>query len=100
MNASNPETRDLAALPQTSPAHAAAAVVWPPRGYARQVAKPRRAIGQRVYLVELTFNGLAIGVVYQGEPHVLLDKAASQTTLAASENTASHTTHDNGEPND
>ncbi|MEW6330606.1 MAG: hypothetical protein AB1560_04005 [Pseudomonadota bacterium] len=55
---------------------AAGSTVWPPRGYTRQVARLRRAIGQPVFIVELTFNGLAIGAVYHSEPRVLLDVAA------------------------
>ncbi len=47
--------------------------VWPSRSYARQVDNLRRRVGQPVYIVELTFNGLAIGAVFNGEPRVLLD---------------------------
>lgn len=49
--------------------------VWPSRNYARQVARLRRMVGQPVYIVELTFNGLSIGAVFHGEPRVLLDVA-------------------------
>lgn len=49
--------------------------VWPSRRYARQVARLRRMVGQPVYIVELTFNGLSIGAVFHGEPRVLLDVA-------------------------
>lgn len=50
--------------------------MWPSHGYARQVEHLRRAIGQPVFIVELTFSGLAIGAVYHDEPRVLLDVAA------------------------
>ena len=39
----------------------------------RQVARLRRAIGRTVYIVELTYDGLAIGAIFHGEPRVLLD---------------------------
>lgn len=47
--------------------------VWPSRSYARQIAALQRRIGQPIYIVELTFNGLAVGAVFHGEPRVLLD---------------------------
>ena len=47
--------------------------MWPSRRYTRQVARLRRMVGQPVYIVELTFNGLSIGAVFHGEPRVLLD---------------------------
>lgn len=47
--------------------------IWPSQGYARQVERLRRMIGHPVYIVELTFNGLAVGAVFSGEPHMLLD---------------------------
>ena len=50
--------------------------VWPSRSYARQVATLQRRIGQPIYIVELTFNGLAVGAVFHGEPRVLLDVVA------------------------
>jgi hypothetical protein len=49
--------------------------VWPPPDYARQVERLRAAIGETVYTVELTFNGLSVAAVYAGEAHVLLDVA-------------------------
>lgn len=77
MNTPNTGTRDLAMNPDMSRrSRTARTAVWPPRGYTRQVAKLRRAIGQPVYIVELTFNGLAIGAVYHGEPRALLDVVA------------------------
>lgn len=50
--------------------------VWPSRSYARQVATLQRRVGQPIYIVELTFNGLAVGAVFHGEPRVLLDVVA------------------------
>jgi hypothetical protein len=50
--------------------------IWPSRSYARQVATLQRRIGQPIYIVELTFNGLAVGAVFHGEPRVLLDVVA------------------------
>lgn len=50
--------------------------VWPSRSYARQVATLQRRIGQPIYIVELTFNGLAVGAIFHGEPRVLLDVVA------------------------
>jgi hypothetical protein len=48
--------------------------VWPSRSYARQVATLQRRIGRPIYIVELTFNGLAVGAVFHGEPRVLLGR--------------------------
>jgi hypothetical protein len=50
--------------------------VWPSRSYARQVATLQHRVGQPIYIVELTFNGLAVGAVFHGEPRVLLDVVA------------------------
>jgi hypothetical protein len=50
--------------------------VWPSRNYARQISTLQRRIGQPIYIVELTFNGLAVGAVFHGEPRVLFDVVA------------------------
>jgi hypothetical protein len=71
MNARNRGTGIRPSL--TEPPPAARTTVWPSRSYARQVATLQRRIGQPIYIVELTFNGLAVGAVFHGEPHVLLD---------------------------
>ena len=60
----------------TGPKLMARTAVWPSRSYARQVATLQRRIGQPIYIVELAFNGLAVGAVFHGEPRVLLDVAA------------------------
>ena len=60
----------------TGPKLMARTAVWPSRNYARQVATLQRRIGQPIYIVELTFNGLAVGAVFHGEPRVLLDVVA------------------------
>jgi hypothetical protein len=60
----------------TEPPLTGRATVWPSRSYARQVATLQRRIGQPIYIVELTFNGLAVGAVFHGEPRVLLDVVA------------------------
>jgi hypothetical protein len=49
--------------------------VWPSPQYAQQVERLRAAIGETVYIVELTFNGLAVSAVYAGEACTLLDVA-------------------------
>jgi hypothetical protein len=58
------------------PPLAARTAIWPSRSYARQVATLQRRIGQPIYIMELTFNGLAVGAVCHGEPRVLLDVVA------------------------
>lgn len=60
----------------TGPPLTVRTAVWPSRSYARQVATLQRLIGQPIYFVELTYNGLAVGAVFHGEPRVLLDVAA------------------------
>ncbi|MEK9133491.1 MAG: hypothetical protein AAB333_01385 [Pseudomonadota bacterium] len=60
----------------TAPTLTARTAVWPSRSYARQVATLQRRIGQPIYIVELTFNGLAVGAIFHGEPRVLLDVVA------------------------
>lgn len=74
MKARNKGTGISAGL--TAPALMARTTVWPSRSYARQVATLQRRIGQPIYIVELTFNGLAVGAVCHGEPRVLLDIVA------------------------
>jgi hypothetical protein len=74
MNARNRRTGIRSSL--TGPALTARTTVWPSRSYARQVATLQRRIGQPIYIVELTFNGLAVGAVFHGEPRVLLDVVA------------------------
>jgi len=76
MNTQNTGAYNIALPHALRASRAAETVVWPSRGYAQQVANLRRAIGRPVYIVELTFNGLAIGAVYRGEPRVLLDVVA------------------------
>jgi hypothetical protein len=76
MIARSTEARDIAPARASRPSRAAGTAVWPSRGYARQVARLRRAIGRPVFIVELTFSGLAVGAVYHGEPRVLLDITA------------------------
>jgi hypothetical protein len=74
MNTHNLGTDVNAALPTlTGPSRTG---VWPSRSYARQVATLHRRVGQPIYIVELTFNGLAVGAVFHGEPRVLLDVVA------------------------
>ena len=74
MNVRNSGTGVDAGL--TGPLLATRTAVWPSRSYARQVATLQRRIGQPIYIVELTFNGLAVGAVFHGEPRVLLDVVA------------------------
>ena len=74
MNVRNSGTGVDAGL--TGPLLATRTAVWPSRSYARQVATLQRRIGQPIYIVELTFNGLAVGAIFHGEPRVLLDVVA------------------------
>ncbi len=70
-NRGNRISSDLTAPPSTL-----RTAVWPSRSYARQVATLQHRIGQPIHIVELTFNGLAVGAVFHGEPRVLLDVVA------------------------
>jgi hypothetical protein len=74
MNARNKGTGISAGV--AGPPLAARTAIWPSRSYARQVATLQHRIGQPIYIVELTFNGLAVGAVFHGEPRVLLDVVA------------------------
>jgi hypothetical protein len=74
MNARNEGTGINAGL--IGPPLTARTAIWPSRSYARQVATLQHRIGQPIYIVELTFNGLAVGAVFHGEPRVLLDVVA------------------------